>query len=416
MSEKYDAVIIGGGAAGLFCGVVAAKNKLNTVIIEKEKTPGRKLSITGKGRCNLTNECPPQEFLKGIRTNSKFMQSSIYGFSPEDTISFFESLGLKTVTERGRRVFPVTQRAQDVANTLIDAYRDYGGTIIRDRAVLLDINEGKITGLHCNKMTYSCDTAVIATGGVSYPATGSTGDGYILAAKAGHTVVEPRASLVPLECGERFCSELEGLSLRNVVLTITDKKTGKKVFSQIGEMIFTRFGVSGPLVLSASAYITEDCGGYELDIDLKPGLTEEKLEIRMLRDLQENASKQMVNAVSALYPKSLVPVILERSGIDPSKRANQLTKQERRKLIETTKKLKLSITSLRPVEEAIVTAGGVNVREIDPKTMESKIVKGLYFAGELIDVDGFTGGYNLQIAFSTAYAAANAIIKNKVER
>lgn len=409
--EPCDLLVVGGGAAGLFCACVAAERGLAVTVLERNDRPGRKLLITGKGRCNITNECGRDEFLTNVRANPRFLYSALSRFAPADTIRFFESRGLALKTERGRRVFPQSDRAADVADCLVESCRRAGVVFARGRAasLLLD-GEGAATRAvgvvtEDGRKLYA-DAIVLATGGLSYPATGSTGDGYRLAEQAGHTVTPTRPSLVPVECAERtLCASLMGLSLRNVTLSLTCG--GKLLFSELGELLFTHFGLSGPLVLSASAYMKEPAK-CRFAIDLKPGLDEEQLDARLVRDFAQNVNRVYRNALDALLPARLIPVVVERSGVDPDKRVNQLTRADRAALIGVLKAFTLTPARLRPIDEAVITSGGVCVGEIDPKTMASKRCRSLYIVGELLDVDAYTGGYNLQIAFSTAFVAAEA--------
>lgn len=405
---QTEILIIGGGAAGMMCAVQAAWLGHNVVVVEHESQPCRKLNITGKGRCNVTNNCDVQTVMANIPRNAKFMFSALSRFAPEDTMAFFETLGIELKTERGNRVFPVSDKAQDISGALINAAKDAGVRIVRDEAVSLIIENGTVAGVKTKKGEYLCKCAVVACGGLSYPKTGSTGDGYKLARQAGHTVTECKGSLVPVELyGE--CAQAMGLSLKNCGLTVTDCRTGKTVFSQQGEMLFTHFGMSGPLVLSASAHMHDiQKGSYTFSIDLKPALDEKKLDERILRDFGDVPNRDFGNSLGRLLPASIIPVIIKRSGISPAKKVNQITREERNKLIAAIKHLTFEVKGLRPVEEAIITRGGVDCSEVSPKTMESKLVSGLYFIGEVLDVDAYTGGFNLQIAWATAYAAANS--------
>ena len=405
MSKKADVVIIGAGAAGLFAAVTAAKRGLQVMLLDKNDRNGKKLAITGKGRCNVTNACPPEEILKNIPRNGRFLYSSVYGFTPEQVMAFFEENGCPLKIERGNRVFPVSDRSADIIAVLERQMKRYGVERRQERVCGLFVQEGRIAAVKTEKGLISAQQVLLCTGGASYPLTGSTGDGYELAKSVGHTVVPVSGSLVPLLSSED-CGKMQGLSLRNTELKLLDAKN-KVVFKDFGELLFTHFGLSGPMALSASAHLKEG-GSYRVVLDLKPALDEAKLDARFLRDLEKYANRSMENALADLYPHSMIPVLLERCAIDPTMQANSLTKQQRRALLEQTKAFSLPVLGTRPVEEAIITRGGVNVKEIDPKTMESKLVKGLYFAGEVLDCDAYTGGFNLQIAWSTAYAAANA--------
>ncbi len=405
---QTEILIIGGGASGMMCAVQAAWLGHEVIVLEHEAHPCRKLNITGKGRCNVTNNCDVQTVMANLPRNSKFMYSALSRFTPEDVMAFFETLGIELKTERGNRVFPVSDKAQDISGALINAAKDAGVRIVRDEAVSLMTADGAVTGVKGRKDEYLCRCAVVACGGISYPKTGSTGDGYKLARQAGHTVTGCVGSLVPVELyGE--CAQAMGLSLKNCGLTVTDNRTGKAVFSQQGEMLFTHFGMSGPLVLSASAHMHDiEKGSYTFSVDLKPALDEKKLGERILRDFSEVPNRDFGNSLGRLLPASIIPVIVKRSGISPAKKVNQITREERTELIRAVKQLTFEVRGLRPVEEAIITRGGVEVSEVSPKTMESKLVSGLYFIGEVLDVDGYTGGFNLQVAWSTAYAAAQA--------
>ena len=408
-------VIVGGGAAGMMAGIMLKEKGYNTTIIEKNDRLGKKVFITGKGRCNLTNACSTEELLKNVVTNPKFLYSAFYNFDSSAAMEFFENLGLKLKTERGNRVFPLSDHSSDVISVLTTKLKRLGVEIkLNTEVVDLDINsheeERYVKGVFIKdsngKKDYiSCDEIVIATGGVSYPLTGSTGDGIRWAGKLGLKVVEPKPALVPMEIEEKLCKELMGLSLKNVNVSFTAKVKGKDkvVYSDFGEMLFTHFGVSGPVILSASSYLgkylTEN---LRLVIDLKPALTEEQLNDRLLRDFAENINKQFRNSLGELLPKKLIPVIIELSSIDQYKKVNEITKEERMRLIHILKNMELHVTGFRDFNEAIITQGGVSVKEINPHNMESKSIKGLKFAGEVIDVDALTGGFNLQIAWSTA--------------
>jgi len=392
--NNYNTIIIGGGAAG-FAAASFLRGK-KTLIIEKTPRTLHKLAITGKGRCNVTNNCDMETLLRNIPKNAMFMRSALTRFTPQDTITWLESLGVPLKTERGNRVFPASDKAEDIVNALRKANT---ADLVYDRA--LELING---GVKCEKSTYYAENIIIATGGMSYPKTGSTGDGYELARKAGHTVTEIRPALVPIETIEDV-SELAGLTLKNIRLTC-----GK--FAEQGEMLFTHFGVSGPLALSASWYVNQlSTVNCQLSIDLKPALDEKTLDARILRDFSENKNKQFKNSLSGLLPESMIEIFVKRSEINPEKQVNEITKTERRRLLSLFKNFTLTVKGLRPIDEAVITDGGINVKEIDPKTMQSKLVKGLYFAGEIIDVTGFTGGFNLQLAWSTAYAAAQSINK-----
>ena len=403
-SRMADVVIVGAGAAGLFAAVSAAKRGLQVLLLERNDRIGKKLAITGKGRCNVTNACPPEEILKNIPRNGRFLYSSVYGFTPEQVMSFFEENGCPLKVERGNRVFPVSDRSADIIAVLERQLKRYGVERRQERVTGLFVQDGKIAAVKTEKGILSARRVLLCTGGASYPLTGSTGDGYELARSVGHRIVPPTGSLVPLLSTDD-CGKMQGLSLRNTELKLLDSKN-KVVFKDFGELLFTHFGLSGPMALSASAHLKEGMT-YRVVLDLKPALDEGKLDARFLRDLEKYANRSMENALADLYPHSMIPVLLERCGIDSTMQANSLTKQQRRCLLEQTKAFSLPVLGTRPVEEAIITRGGVDVKEIDPKTMESKLIEGLFFAGELLDCDAYTGGFNLQIAWSTAYAAAN---------
>ena len=401
-------IVIGAGAAGLCCAGFLARAGMPALVLERGPRPARKVLVTGKGRCNVTNNCTPDVFLKNVRTNSRFLYSASSAFSPEDTIRLFESLGVPLKTERGNRVFPVSDRAGDIADALI---RFAGKDCIRMGARVSQIlaEDGAVRGVRLeNGGTCMADAVVLATGGMSYPGTGSTGDGYRLAERLGHTVVSPRAALVPIEASEKWCAELMGLSLKNVTLTLKNA-AGKAVFSEMGEMLFTHFGVSGPLVLSASSYIKEDPGAYRIEIDLKPALNMQQLDARLLRDFAENRNRDLITALDRLLPRKLIPVAGRWSGVAPEKKVHSITQAERRAFAALLKALPVTPKAFAPIEQAVITSGGISAREINPKSMESKLIRGLYPIGEVVDVDAFTGGFNLQIAFSTAFLAAAAI-------
>ena len=415
--ERYDIIAVGGGAAGMFAAIQAGYAGAKVLLLEPNDRLGKKLYITGKGRCNLTNDCSWQEVLKNVPRNPRFLYSALSGFTPADAITFFESHGCETKTERGNRVFPVSDKSASVVDALKIALNYSGTEIVHARAKELLTENGKITGIRTDKGTFSAKAVILATGGRSYPATGSTGDGYRLAKALGHTIVPPVGSLVPLVEDGPWCAKMQGLALRNVNVRLfchserseesASPVSHKPVYEEFGELLFTHFGLSGPVILSASAHM-EQGKVYIIEIDLKPALDEATLDARILRDFQENKNRSFENALSGLYPKTMIPVMVERSGIPGETKVNSVTREQRRALLDLTKHFTVRIDRRRPVEEAIVTSGGVSVKEIDPKTMESKLVPGLYFAGELIDVDAYTGGFNLQIAWSTAYAAAQA--------
>lgn len=401
-------VIIGGGAAGLLCGAKCALNNNDVTIVEKMERPGRKLLITGKGRCNVTNACfDLEDLISNVPTNPRFMYSAFSNFMPYDTMALFEELGVSLKIERGNRVFPVSDRSADIVDALVDYAKDSGAKIIRGTVKAFDFDDDKISGVILeDKTKLACDRVAICTGGKSYPLTGSTGDGYTLAKSVGHTIIDIKPSLVPLVCNNNFIPKLQGLSLKNIAVKVYEDN--KQIYDDFGEMIFTHFGVSGPVILSASSHI-RNIGkkNYYISIDLKPALDEKTLDKRIQRDFQEASNKDFINSLSKLLPNKLIPVIVLLSGISPSQKVNQITREQRLALVELIKNFKVNISDFRPVEDAIITSGGVNVREINPKTMKSKIVDNLYFAGEVIDVDAYTGGFNLQVAFSTAVLCAD---------
>ena len=400
-----DTIIVGAGAAGCTAAIFAARYGKSVLLFEPNEKIGRKLRITGKGRCNVTNNSPVEEHMKNIPVNNRFMYSAFSMFSAEDTMSFFEELGVPLKTERGNRVFPVSDKAEDIVGSLENELKKLDVKIIHKRVESLIIENGAVCGVKAQGREYKSSSVLIACGGKSYPLTGSTGDGYRLAESAGHTVTELKPSLVPIVSEDKFCAELMGLSLRNVTLKLYDGE--KVIYSELGEMLFTHFGVSGPLVLSASSHIRNmQKNRFKFVIDLKPALSPEQLDARIQRDFAENLNRDFINGIRKLLPAKLIPVIVRLSGISPERKINSITKDERRKFGELIKNFPVRVSGFRPIDEAIITSGGISVREINPKTMESKLVKNLFFAGEVIDVDAYTGGFNLQIAFSTAYSAA----------
>ena len=403
---QYDAIVIGGGPAGMFAAITAAGQGARVLLLERNDRLGKKLLITGKGRCNVTNQCSAEEVLQNTPRNGRFLYSAMTAFPPEKTMAFFEGRGCALKVERGNRVFPVSDRSQSVLDALQGQLRKFHIPVIQTRVQKILTEDGKVRGVVTENGTYEAEAVVLATGGASYPATGSTGDGYALASALGHTIVEPQGSLVPLETAGQDAQAMQGLSLRNCGVKLLNAK-GKVLYKDFGELLFTHFGISGPTVLSASCHLKGE--GCRLVIDLKPALEESKLDSRILRDLEAYQNRAMENALTDLLPRSMIPVVLRRLEIDPALQANALTKQKRRELVTLLKAFSLEITGKRPVAEAIVTSGGVKTSEIDPKTMESKKVTGLYFAGEVIDCDAYTGGFNLQIAWATAYAAGMAI-------
>ncbi len=410
-TESFDVLIAGAGASGLFCAAQCAKRGLRCAIVEKNERPGLKLSITGKGRCNVTNNCDADTVMKNIPRNPRFMFSCLQRFAPADTMAYFESLGVELKTERGSRVFPVSDRARDIVDALVGECRRLGVVFIRDEVIGILTENAKASGLKCKGQTLYADNVVIACGGRSYPKTGSDGSGYALAKSLGHTVTAIMPSLCPMVCAQADeCAEAMGLSLKNCTLSLYKEGKKKPVYKELGEMLFTHFGLSGPLVLSASAHIDNiDKYSYTVVIDLKPALDEQTLDKRILRDFTEDANKDLANALRGMLPQKIIPMVIGRAGLDPQMKPNSITKEQRRRLLETMKELRFDITRLRPVDEAIITRGGVSVREIDPSSMASKLCEGAYFIGEVLDVDAYTGGFNLQIAFSTAYAAAQSI-------
>lgn len=400
-------VVIGGGPAGLMSAYTASKNQNQVILLEKNEKLGKKIYITGKGRCNLTNDVIPNDFFPNVVSNPKFVYSAINVFSPKDVFDFFESNGLQLKTERGNRVFPLSDKASDVTKTLEKVIIKSGVDVRLNTEVKeIVVQDGQVKGVKTTFGEIACDGVIVCTGGISYPLTGSTGDGYKFAKSVGHSIIEPKPSLVGIELRGDDFAEMQGLSLKNVTFTV--KASEKVLFSQFGEMLFTHFGISGPIVLSASALINrKEMGNLVFFIDLKPALSNEVLSERLIREFKENNLKAISNVMRSLVPKNLIAVILRQAGIRQSKNCSEITVEEREKLVFALKNLKFLPKKLRPIDEAIVTAGGVNVKEINPKTMESKKVKGLFFAGEVLDVDAFTGGFNMQLAFSTGFVAGN---------
>jgi len=401
---RYDGIVVGGGPAGMFAAILAAQKGQKILLLERNDRLGKKLLITGKGRCNVTNHCGEDEVLRNVPRNGRFLFSALSACPPSKVMEFFEQHGCALKTERGNRVFPVTDRSSSVLDCLTRELNRQKVTVRTERVRRILTEEGRITGVAADKESYFAPWVLLATGGLSYPTTGSTGDGYAMAQQMGHTVTKTEGSLVPLTVSGTDCPDMQGLSLRNVGVKLVNEKN-KVLYRDFGELLFTHFGVSGPTVLSASAHMKGTC---RLVLDLKPALDEATLNARVLRDLEMYKNRAMENALTDLLPRSMIPVVLRRCGIDPQLQANGLTKQQRRDLILCLKEFSLEILGKRPVEEAIITSGGIKISEIDPKTMESKLVEGLYFAGEIIDCDAYTGGFNLQIAWSTAYAAAMA--------
>ena len=403
-------VVIGGGAAGLMAAVIAGREGAKVTLLEKMNYVGKKMGITGKGRCNITNACDMSEFIKNTPGNGKFLYGAYERFTNEDLLQLLHDAGLETKVERGGRVFPASDSALDVRNTFMNLMKQYGVDVHLEEPVKkILVDDGTVTGVVTDKENYHADAVVIATGGKSYPATGSTGDGYILASQVGHTITDIRPSLVPIVTEESWVKDLMGLSLRNVELSVIAKN--KVQATMFGEMMFTHFGITGPIVLSLSHTVgklmrKKNIGTIGLDINLKPALSPETLDKRLQKDFDLYSKKQLINGMKDLLPSRLIPLIIELAGIDPQKPINQISKEERQQIGYMLQHMPLTVKGLRPVEEAIVTAGGISLKEFNPKTMESKLVKGLYGAGEVLDIDAFTGGYNLQAAFSTGYVAA----------
>ena len=414
MSMAYDdfspvrVAVVGGGAAGMMAAISAANMGANVTLFERNDRLGKKLRITGKGRCNVTNDCDRDTFLSNVPTNPRFLYSALASFTTADTKAFFENLGVPLKTERGNRVFPVSDKAIDVVVALKDAVRDAGVKVINERVTSLLLRDGAVCGVYTSR-PYDFERVIVCTGGKSYPLTGSDGDGYKLAVQAGHSVTKLLPSLVPLTCKGNDHRAMQGLSLRNVGLTIKDNATGKVVYRDFGEMMFTHFGLTGPMILSASAHLPDIAPDkYTAYIDLKPALDEKTLDARLLSDFAKYQNKDFANSLGDLLPQKMIEVIVARSGIDPHKKVNSITAEERRELVLLLKGFSMPLQGFRPIDEAIVTKGGVNVSEIKPASMESRIVSGLYFAGEVLDVDAYTGGFNLQIAFSTGHLAGES--------
>lgn len=402
MNMENTVVVVGGGPAGMFSASIAASRGKNVYLAEKNQYLGKKLLITGKGRCNITNSAPLEDFIANTRVNANFMYSAFYSFTNDDLIDFFEREGLEVKTERGGRVFPKSDKASDVRDVLVSYAKKMGVEFVFEQVKdIRKLSDGYEVVFQSGE-PIMCSSVIIATGGLSYPKTGSTGDGYRFAKKFGHSIKDTKASLVPLVTEENFVSELMGLSLRNISIKVM--KNGKEIYEDFGEMLFTHFGISGPVVLSASSHMKSE-EGYTVSVDLKPALDFKTLDNRILRDFEVEKNKDFINSLDALLPKKLIPVIVRLSGIDPRTKVNSITREERHKLVNLIKSLTLNVKGKRPISEAIITSGGVNVKEINPATMESKLSEGLFFAGEVIDVDAYTGGFNLQIAFSTAYLA-----------
>ena len=412
INQETDArrvLVIGGGAAGMMAAVAAADMGASVTIFEKNDRMGKKLRITGKGRCNVTNDCDGQEFLRNVPTNPRFLYGALNRFSTEDTKAFFEDAGVPLKTERGKRVFPVSDRAGDIVAALEKRCRSLGVHIIHKRVQNIIIRDGRVYGVLTGEGETEADAVILCTGGRSYPVTGSDGDGYRFARTAGHTVTALHPSLVPLVAQGKLCASLQGLSLKNVSLRIVDRATQKTVYEDFGEMLFTHFGITGPLVLSASAHLSDIAPDkYEAQIDLKPALDEKTLDARIRSDFEKYRNRDFLNALDDLLPQKMIEPFVRLCEIDGRKKVHSVTREERERMVRTFKCIRVPLTGFRPIDEAIVTRGGVNVKEIDPKTMRSKLIAGLYFAGELLDVDAYTGGFNLQIAFSTAVVAGHA--------
>ncbi len=410
--KETDLVVIGGGAAGLMCAVTAAERGVSVILLEPNQKLGRKLRITGKGRCNLTNNCDIKTFMANIPGDGRFLYSAFSRFGTAEVMAFFEEAGVALKTERGSRVFPVSDNANDVAEALVRLIRKYKVELVHTPAKDVLVSDGAVCGVVTGEGTILCRAVCICTGGLSYPLTGSTGDGYRFAEKLGHTVTPRRPSLVPLESGDACCAEMQGFALKNV--TLSAYEDGKLIYRELGEMLFTHFGVSGPLVLSASAKMRHmGTAKYHLLIDLKPGLDEKKLDARILRDFAKYANKEFKNALGDLAGHSMIPVLVRLSGIPADKPVHSITREERQRLVQLLKAFPVSVSGFRPIDEAIVTAGGVSTKEVNPRSMESKLVAGLYFAGEVLDLDAYTGGFNLQIAWSTGYTAGKSILKDE---
>ena len=410
---ETDLVVIGGGAAGMMCALTAAARGVRVILLEPNEKLGRKLRITGKGRCNLTNNCDIRTFMENIPGDGRFLYSALSRFGPAEVMRFFEDNGLPLKTERGSRVFPVSDNANDVADLLGRLLRDQGVSVVRTAAKEILVSDGAVCGVVTGNGTILCRAAAVCTGGLSYPLTGSTGAGYRFAETLGHTVTPRRPSLVPLVSGDTACSEMQGFAPKNV--TLSAYEDGKLIYRELGEMLFTHFGVSGPLVLSASAKMRRmGSADYRLLIDFKPALDEKKLDARILRDFSKYSNREFRNALGDLAARSMIPVLVRMSGIPEDKPVREITREERRELGRLLKAFPVQVKGFRPIDEAIVTAGGVNIREIDPRTMGSRLVSGLFFAGEVLDLDAYTGGFNLQIAWSTGRCAGQSVLKGEV--
>ena len=410
-ADRAELVVIGGGPAGMMCAASAADRGLSVILLDPNRQLGRKLRITGKGRCNLTNNCDIKTFMHNIPGDGRFLFSALNRLSPADTMALFEEKGLPLKTERGNRVFPVSDNANDVAGLMARWCACSGVRVLRTRAKKILVQDGAVCGVQTDEGLIRCKAAAICTGGLSYPLTGSDGDGLRFARELGHSVNPTRPSLVPLESEDTYCAEMQGFSLKNVVLSAFENE--KLIYKELGEMLFTHFGVSGPLVLSASAHMRQmGSAGYRLEIDLKPALDEKKLDARILRDFEKYANREFKNALTDLAGSTMIPVLVRLSGIPEDTKVHSITREQRMKLLHLFKAFPVSVSGTRPIEEAIVTAGGVDTKEINPRTMESKLISELFFAGEVLDLDGYTGGFNLQIAWSTGFVAGNSVLKD----
>ncbi len=409
-----DVCVIGGGAAGMMAAITAASAGASVVLVERGDRLGVKLRITGKGRCNVTNDCDASEVLENVTGGAKFLNAAVRGFPPRSVMTFFEEAGVPLKTERGNRVFPVSDRAADVAEALEKKLRALGVAVMKARATGIEYENGAVSAVETSDGTVECSAAIVCTGGLSYPKTGSTGDGYGFAAAAGHGIRETKASLVPLCSDDGYCARMQGLSLKNVRIALERSGCGR-IFEELGEAQFTHFGMTGPLILSASAHMRDESEKYVLHIDLKPGLDAVALDERILRDFSKNLNREFKNSLDELAPRLLIPVLVERSGIPPQTKVNSVTRAQRKALVELFKDYTVDITTKRPIDEAVVTAGGVELGEVNPSTMQSKLAEGLYFAGEVLDLDAYTGGFNLQIAWSTGRLAGLKAAKKIIE-
>ena len=408
----FELAVIGGGAAGMMCAYQAAARGVKVVLLDPNRQLGRKVRITGKGRCNVTNNCDIKTFMSNIPGDGRFLYSALSRFSPNDTMAFFEAHGVPLKTERGNRVFPVSDNANDIADLMARLCVRAGVKLVRGRVKRIIAENGEISALDTTEGKVFCKAAAVCTGGRSYPLTGSDGSGYRFAEAFGHTIVPTRPSLVPLESDDDYCAEMQGFSLKNVSLTVFENE--KNIFSQQGEMLFTHFGISGPLVLSASSHMRNiGKASYRAEIDLKPALDEKKLNARLLRDFEKYSNREFKNALNDLAGSAMIPILVRLSGIPENTKVSEITREQRKNLLHLFKAFPVNITGTRPIDEAIVTSGGVSTKEVNPRTMESKLISGLYFAGEVLDVDGYTGGFNLQIAWSTGYVAGNSACKSE---